>query len=125
MGGVRTVFSDWDGKMGCLDFDGVQADVPTALAYLSVGLDAWNYNSLGLGPGLDVIAEMRSLLTREIMEDVNITKQILIRDSCIRCVQYLSLAVSQQLLVNHFAILFSQNILCGLKRHPELIGEVL
>jgi hypothetical protein len=51
---------------------------------------------LGLGPGLDVIAKTRSLLMREIMEDIDITNQSLIREDCIRHVQYLSLAVFLQ-----------------------------
>ena len=56
VGGIRKVVRDWDGKMGCLDFDGVRVDVPHALAHLSCNLDARNYDSSGLGPVLDVIA---------------------------------------------------------------------
>ncbi len=93
-------------------------DVPIALAHLLVNLDAHNYNSSGLGPGDDVIAETRSLLTREFMEDVDITKQILIVEDHVRHVQHLSWAVFQQFLVNHFAILFSQNKIVWHKRTP-------
>jgi hypothetical protein len=91
--GVHTVVSDQDGKMGSFDFEGVQADIPIALARLLVDLDARNYDSLGLGPGDDVIAETRSLLTREFEEDIDITKQISIGENCVRHVQHLSLAV--------------------------------
>ncbi len=75
--------SDWDGKMTSFDFEGVQVDVPIALAHLLVNLDVHIYNSSGLGPGNDVIFETRSLLTREFMEDVNITNQILMGENCV------------------------------------------
>ena len=40
--------------MGVLDYDGVRVDVPNALARLLTNLDPRNYDSSGLGPGLDV-----------------------------------------------------------------------
>ncbi len=117
VGGVHTVVSDWDGKMASVDcLEGVRADIPTALACLLVNLDARNYDSLGLGPGDDVIGETRSLLTRELEEDVDITNQISIREDRVRSVQNLSLAVFRRLLVNHFAILLSQNRIVWPKR---------
>jgi hypothetical protein len=122
VGGVHTVGSDWDGKMAGFDWEGVRADIPTALASLSVNLDARNYDSSGLGPGDDVIGETRLLLMRELEEDVDITNQILIGEDRVRSVQNLSLAVFRRLLVNHFAILFSQNKLCGLKGYTDLVG---
>jgi hypothetical protein len=93
VGGVHTVVSDWDGEMASFDFEGVRVDVPIALARLSVNLDARNYDSSGLSPGNDVIAETRSLLTIEFMEDLDLTKQISIGEDCVRHVQTLSLAV--------------------------------
>ncbi len=57
MGGVQQVMSNWEGDIGCLDFKGVQVKVPNALACLSENLDSQNYDSLGLGPGSDVMAE--------------------------------------------------------------------
>ncbi len=71
---------------------------------------------MGLGPGDVVIVETRNLLTKEFKEDIDITKQILIGEDRVRCVQHLSLAVFRQLLVNHFAILFSQNKIVWPKR---------
>ncbi len=65
VGGVHTVVSDWDSKMAGFNWEGVKADIPTALAHLLVNLDACNYDPLGLGPGDDVIGETRLLLTRE------------------------------------------------------------
>ncbi len=48
-------------------------------------------------------------MTREFKEDADIIKQVLIGENHVRHVQHLSLAVFRRLLVNHFAILFSQN----------------
>ncbi len=111
VGGVRQSVSDWEGELGGLDFDGVHKDVPNALAGLSENLDARNYDSSGLGPGLDVIGESRTILTQEIREDAGneVLKQISVGKDRIRHVQFLSLAVFRQLLVNHFAILIRQN----------------
>jgi hypothetical protein len=109
--GVRQCVSEWEGELGGLDFDGVHKDVPNALARLSENLDARNYNSSGLGPGLDVIGETRTIFTQEIREDAGneVLKQICVGKDRVRHVQFLSLAVFRQLLVNHLAILFSQN----------------
>ncbi len=82
------VVSDWDGEMTGFNWVGVRADIPTALAHLLVILDVRNYNSLGLGPGDDVIGKTRFLLAREFEEDVDITKQIL---SCIPAIASQSL----------------------------------
>jgi hypothetical protein len=42
VGGVCTVVSDWEGKLACLDWEGVKADIPNALARLSVNQNAFN-----------------------------------------------------------------------------------
>jgi hypothetical protein len=103
------VVSDWEGELACLDWEGVKADIPNALAHLLVNQNARNYDSSGVGPGDDIIGESRSLLMRELEDDVICTNQISLGEDHVRSVQTLSLAVFQQLLVNHFAILFSQN----------------
>jgi hypothetical protein len=110
------VVSDWEGKLACLDWEGVRADIPNALAHLSLNQNACNYDSSGVGPGDDVIGESRSLLTRELEDDVICTNQISLGEDCVRSVQNLSLAVFRQLLVNRFAILFSQNKIVWPKR---------
>ncbi len=84
-------------------------EVLNALSCLLANLDPRSYSLLGLGPGLDVIAETRYLLTREIPEYEEVTHSIMISKDCVRHVQYLSMAVFCQLLVNHFAILFRHN----------------
>ena len=78
---------------------------------MSENLDARNYDSSGLRPGLDVIGETRSIFTQEIAEDEEdaVLKQISVGEERVRNDQFLSLAVFRQLLVNHFAILFRQN----------------
>ena len=121
VGGVRQWVSNWDGEMGCLDFDGVSKDVPNVLARLSENLDSRNYDSSGLGPGLDVIGETRTIFMQEIREDADddVLKQISVGKECFRHVQFLSLAVFRRLLVNHFAILFRQNKITWPKRQKK------
>jgi hypothetical protein len=110
VGGVQNLTSDWEGEMGSLDFDGVKDAVPIALARLSRNLDPRNYDSSGMGPGLDVVEETRTCMNRDLSlnEEVTITEMELGEDR-VRHVRHLSLAVFRKLLVNHFAILFSQN----------------
>ncbi len=46
-------------------------EVPNALPCLSANLDPCNYDSSGLGPGTDVMAENRSILMSELAEHSN------------------------------------------------------
>ena len=66
VGGVRNVVNEWEGDLGCLDFEGVPVEVPNALAFSSANLDPRNYDSSGLGPGSDVMSENCSLLTSKV-----------------------------------------------------------
>jgi hypothetical protein len=53
-----------------------------ALARLSENLDPRNYDSPGLGPGLDVIGETRTIFTQEIRDDTGdevLNKSVLAR----------------------------------------------
>jgi hypothetical protein len=118
VGGVRKVGSEWEGDLGCLDYEGVPVEVPNALTRLSANLDPRNFDLSGVGPGSDVMAENRSLLRSEVaavadsasrIDDMNIMKGIMNGVDRVRSVRYLSLNVFRQLLVNHFALLFSQN----------------
>ncbi len=79
--------------MGCLDFDVVQVEVPNTLAHSSANLDGRNYDLLGLRPGLNVIAETRALLKREIPDNEEEAHSILISNDCVRRVQYSLLAI--------------------------------
>ena len=107
---MRNLTSDWDGEMGSLEFDGVRVAVPNALARLSRNLDPRNYDSSGMGPGLDVVEETRNCMNQDLSLNEEVTtREMELGDDRVRHVRHLSLAVFRQLLVNHFAILFSQN----------------
>jgi hypothetical protein len=110
--------------MAGFDWEGVQADIPAALACLSVNHDARNYYSLGLSPGDGIIPKTRNLLTREFKENVDIIKQISIGEDHVKRVQHLSLAVFRRLLANHFAILFSQNKIVWPKRMHKSCSRI-
>jgi hypothetical protein len=116
VGGVCTVVSDREGKLVCFDWEGVQVEIPNALAHLLANQNARKYDSSGVGPGDDIIGETRTLLTREFDDDNICTNQISLGEDRVRSVQNLSLAVFRQLLVNHFDILFSQNKIVWPKR---------
>ncbi len=118
VGGVRTVVSEWEGDLGCLDYEGVPVEVPNALARLSANLDPRNFDSSDLGPGSDVMAENHALLRSKVAElsdsasridDSTIMMGITNGVDRVWSVRYLSLNVFCWLLVNHFAILFSKN----------------
>ncbi len=96
MGGNRNISSNWDGEMCCLDFDGIQVEVLNALSHLSANLDSKNYNSLGLGPGLDVVAETRDLLTGDIPEYEEVTHSILISKDYVHHVQLFKIKLCGQ-----------------------------
>jgi hypothetical protein len=68
VGGIQTVVSEWEGDLGCLYFEGVPVEVPNAPSCLSANLDPQNYDSLGVGPGSNVLAENCSLLTSKVAE---------------------------------------------------------
>ena len=118
VGGVQNLTRDWDGEIGSLEFDGVRVDVPNALARLSRNLDPHNYDSSGMGPGLDVVEETRNCMNRDLSESEEVTtREMEIGEDRVRQVRHLSLAVFRKLLVNHFAILFSQNKIVWPSRH--------
>ncbi len=91
------VVSDWEGELACFDWEGVRVDIPNALARLSVNQNARNYDLSGVGPGDDVIGETRSLLRRELKNDVICTNQISLGEDRVRSVQNLSLAEFRRL----------------------------
>ena len=120
VGVVCKVVSERGGDLGCLDYEGVLWRCQNALARLSANLDPRNFGLLGLGPGSDVMTENRSLMRSKVveksdaasrMDDRAIMMGITNGVDRIRSILYLSLNVFCWLLVlvNHFAILFSQN----------------
>jgi hypothetical protein len=126
VGGMRNLTSNWDGEMGSFEFDGVRVDVPNALARLSRNLDPQNYDYSGMGPGLDVYEETRNCMNRDLSlsEEVT-TREMELGEDRVRHVRHLSLAVFRQLLVNHFAMLFSQNKIVWPSRHRMKRQRVL
>ena len=72
MGGVCKVGSEWEGDLGCLDYEGVPVEVPNALARLSANQDLRNFDLSGVGPGSDVMAENRSMLRSEVAEFITV-----------------------------------------------------
>jgi hypothetical protein len=124
--GVQMSTSEWDGEMGCLDYEGVRVGVPNALARLSTNLDPRNYDSTGLGPGLDVVDETRIIMNRDFGErEEDITREIEIVRDRVRHECHLSLSVFRRLLVNHFSILFSQNIIVWPRRNKTPQRQLL
>ena len=118
--------SNWDGEMGLLEFDDVKDVVPNALARLSRNLNPRNYDSSGMGPGLDVVDETRTCINHNLSESVEVTtRDMVIGEDRVRQVRHLSLAVFRRLLVNHFAILFSQNNIVWLNRQRKKIRMLL
>ena len=101
-------------------------DVPNALAHLSRHLDPRNYDLLGLGPGLDMVDETRTIISRDLGDgEVATTQEMAIGKDHVRHVQHLSLAVFQHLLVKHFAILFSQNNIVWPRRYQTPQRQLL
>ena len=103
---------------GVVRIRGVRVDAPNALARLSTNLDPRNYDSSGMGPGLDVVEETRNCLNLDLRESEEvIAREMELGNDRVRHVRHMSLAVFRQLLVNHFAILFSQNKIVWPSRH--------
>ena len=95
---------------------------------MSANLDPRNFDSSGVGSGSDVMAENRSILRSEVaarndsaslIDDMNIKGIMLNGVDRVRSVRFLLLNVFRQLLVNHFAILFSQNKIVWPERQLE------
>ncbi len=60
-------------------------EVPNALACLSLNHDPRNYDSLGFGPGTDVIVEKRYILTSE-LAGISYSMQDLTDTNTISCI---------------------------------------
>ncbi len=50
--------SDWEGPMRDMDFEGLSDGVSHTIARLSKNLNPRNYDSSGMGPGNDLVAEV-------------------------------------------------------------------
>ncbi len=104
----------------------LELEVPNALARLSRNLDPQNYDSSGMGPGLDVVEETKNCMNRDLRESEEVnTWEMELGEDWVLHVRHLSLGVFRQLLVNHFAILFSQNKIVWPSRHQIKRQQVL
>ena len=90
--------SDWTGPLGEMDFDGIDEDIPNAIARLSRNLDPRNYDSSGMGRGSDVVGN-------EVIPNNRVSA--LMRNS----VSSMSLTHFRKRLVQHHALQFSTNTL--------------
>ncbi len=90
--------SDWTGPLGGMDFDGVSEDIPNSIARLSRNLDSRNYDSSGMGSGIDVISD-------EVIPNNQVSGLLY------NSVSSLSLTHFRKKLVQHHAIQFSTNTL--------------
>ena len=100
--------SDWDGPLAELDFEGININIPNAIVRLSKNLDPRNYDSSGIGPGMDVRYEMSLLNSSDAFsEEEEESSQSCL--SHVRTVNYTSLSFFRRQLVIHFKILFERN----------------
>ncbi len=92
-------WSKWDSELWCLDFKGMQVEVPNVLACLSANHDPCNFDSLGFGPKTDVIVEIRSIMTSELAGNRNVLQDLFDSNTiscitngfkCVQSVQFLS-----------------------------------
>ncbi len=95
-GGISV--SDWTGPLGDMDFEGINEDIPNAIARLTCNLDLQNYDSSGLGHGSDVI--FKEIIPHEHVSDL-----------LINSVSSMSLSAFRWKLIEHHAIQFHKNAL--------------
>ncbi|KAL7544914.1 hypothetical protein ACHAWF_009079 [Thalassiosira exigua] len=104
--GILVQRSDWTGEMGKHDFEGIDEEVPNAIARLSANLDPRNYDLSGMGPGDDVlnVHPVEIDLGLDAESDAAVVASI----SGTRVVRELGLGFFRRKLVEHFDILWSR-----------------
>jgi hypothetical protein len=95
-GGISV--SSWTGPLGDMDFDGLNEDVPNAIAHLTCNLDPKNYDSSRLGRGCIVLSN--DMIPHEHVSDL-----------LINSVSLMNLLAFRRKLVKHHAIQFHKNAL--------------
>ena len=103
--GIQT--SDWTGEMGNHDFEGIDAEIPNAIARLSTNLEPRNYDLSGMGPGEDEVDPGYSVLLDHGMDGAGPDETE--PGSEVRVVNTLGLGFFRSRLVEHFDILWQQN----------------
>ena len=99
--------SDWEGPIGGMDLEGIDAVVANRIARLSKNLNPRNYDSSGMGPGNDVVGEVYGFCDSNCEEgndegvETSTTMELKISS--------LSQPYFRSKLVAHFSILFERN----------------
>jgi hypothetical protein len=95
-GGVA--ISDWTGRNGDHDYDGLSKEIPNAVARICRNLDPQNYDSSGMGHGTDVL--------QDDMVDNRHVSNLLSNN-----ISSMSLTTFHSRLVAHHAVQFRRNTL--------------
>ncbi len=109
-GGVSIPVSDWEGNLGDCEMEGIDAQIPWSLYFLSQRLDPRTLDLSGMGPGIDVCEQQ---LEPDELNDANPAGV-----NGVKSVNNMSLKVFRRKLVNHFNILFAHNEIMWPVRRP-------
>jgi hypothetical protein len=99
--------SDWEGPIGDMDLEGLDNGVAHTIARLSKNLNPRNYDSLGMGPGNDLVGEVYGFCDSDCEEGVDEGGETSTTLSL--KISSLSLPFFHSKLVARFSILFEQN----------------
>lgn len=97
-----TSINQWMGELGDIDLEHDELESPTVFSRLADNLNMRNYDTSGMGPGLDVV---QSQLDTE-MEDNDMPDTVALADDEVRVVRDLPLAYFRKKLVEHFDIMY-------------------
>ena len=97
-----TSINEWMGELGDIDLEHDEVESPTVFARLADNLNIRNYDTSGMGPGVDVVP---SQLDTEI-DDNDQTDDVSLADDEVRVVRNLPLAYFRKKLVEHFDIMY-------------------
>ena len=118
-----TSINEWMGKLGDIDLEHDEVDSPAVFARLSDNLNIRNYDSSGMGPGLDVV---QTQLDTE-ADDGDMADDVSLAEDEVRVVRNLPLAYFRKKLVEHFDIMYESGELVWPKsrstRRPRRRGR--
>ena len=99
--------SDWEGPIGGMDLEGIDAGVANMIARLSKNLNPRNYDSSGMGPGNDLVGEVYGFRDSDCEEGVD--EGVKTSTMTALKISSISLPFFRSKLVAHFSILFERN----------------
>ena len=99
--------SDWEGPIGGMDLEGIDAGVANMIARLSKNLNPRNYDSSGMGPGNDLVGEVYGFCDSDCEEGID--EGVETSTTTELKISSLSLPFFRSKLVAHFSILFERN----------------